>query len=70
MNEIFEDQLAGLTPEQVNEAVAIMDELGAAREAMAIVEGHVGGLLAQLGALADAQAAAAAPLPDRADRLI
>ncbi|GGF47113.1 hypothetical protein GCM10010922_23630 [Microbacterium sorbitolivorans] len=58
MNETFEDQLAGLTPEQVNEAVAIMDELGAAREAMAIVEGHVAGLLAQLGALADAQAAA------------
>ena len=54
----FEDELRGLTPEQAVEARAVLDELADARRAAAMIEGHVVDLLARLGRLSDAQAAA------------
>ena len=54
----FGDELRGLTPEQAVEARAVLDELADARRAAAMIEGHVVDLLARLGRLSDAQAAA------------
>jgi len=58
--EVFDDALAGLSPERRIEARAVLDEMADARQARAMIDAHEMHLYARLASLADEQAAASA----------